>query len=293
MSREHIKSIVGERRKWYLAGLLSLVVPGLGQAYNDRILKGIILFILIRILFPIFDAFLLVSDLAPFNLFLSVLLIIGGHIYAFIDASVESSRNKYKPIRSIFRKWYIYPITILLVLLVIQPIVGYALKKEVIDTYKITSDSMYPTLFNGDWVIIQKHPYSETEHKRGDIILYHPPTSDRKVYVGRILGLEGEKLEIRDKRVCLDGVTLGEDYVYFQRETVLEEWISSKDNLTLLFIPENEYFILGDNRDESEDSRAWGTISTDRIIGKVKLVYFSADFVNDGIRFNRFGKSFR
>jgi signal peptidase I len=178
----------------------------------------------------------------------------------------------------------------------------------VIQAFKIPSQSMEPTLLVGDHVLVNKFifegrgswyekflPYRPV--RRGDIIVFKFPFDDHVHYVKRVIGLPGDRLRIVNSRVYIDGAPLAEPYVvhdpggrdafgdnfpptdpYFMRVGVRPEWaetILQHVKNGELIIPENHYFAMGDNRDRSLDSRYWGFVDRDAIMGRPMLIYWS------------------
>lgn len=122
----------------------------------------------------------------------------------------------------------------------------------------VSGDSMYPTLHNNDKLILWKLG----EPEAGDIVVFdsHNPNNDK--YVKRVIGVEGDHVEIVDSVVSVNGVMLDESYVNSAEELI------NKGNIDLV-VPENEIFVLGDNRNHSNDSRSFGTIELKDVDGKV------------------------
>lgn len=140
----------------------------------------------------------------------------------------------------------------------------------------IASDSMVPTYRVNDQLIINKLAYLFKKPERGDIVLLESPVSDKGL-IKRIVGLPGEVLSIEDKQVSINDEFLEEDYTQYVRvDTLLVG-----DNIEPFTIPANQYFVMGDNRDVSRDSRDWledkgmqiKTIPMDKIKGKRFALY--------------------
>ena len=132
-----------------------------------------------------------------------------------------------------------------------------------IQTYIVNGPSMEPNYRNNEWIIVDKLAYKFANVRRGDIIVFQPPISSTKPFIKRIIGLPGETVEIQNGTVDIrkaDGsiITLQEPYI--------KEPFSS--NYTSMVIPPNEYFVMGDNRNNSTDSRYGWLVSGDKIIGK-------------------------
>lgn len=123
--------------------------------------------------------------------------------------------------------------------------------------------SMWATLDDNDYLIANKIDYRLHPPQRGDIIILRPPTNNTTDFIKRVIGLPGERMIIRDGAVYIDGQKLDEPYLP-------EAWTSDntyRDGIEQV-IPPNEYFVMGDNRNRSQDSRFFGPITRDRIDGK-------------------------
>ncbi|MEO8744000.1 MAG: signal peptidase I [Candidatus Dormiibacterota bacterium] len=125
--------------------------------------------------------------------------------------------------------------------------------------------SMYATLDDNDYLIANKIDYRLHAPQRGDIIILRPPTDNSKDFIKRVIALPGEKLLIRDGIVYINGRKLDEPYLP-EAWTTLNNWPTNGTDGTVM--PPNEYFVMGDNRNRSQDSRIFGPIARDRIDGK-------------------------
>jgi signal peptidase I len=132
---------------------------------------------------------------------------------------------------------------------------------------QVNGSSMEPTLHDGQYLIIGKVTYWIHPPERGDIIVFHPPNNVGEDYIKRIVGLPGERIEIRDGRVWVDGVVLDEPY------------ISGPPNYPGAWtLGEEEYLVLGDNRNNSSDSHSWGPLQEESILGKAWLSYWPPEY---------------
>ena len=156
----------------------------------------------------------------------------------------------------------------LLVTLLIAAVIAFALKYFVITSCKVLSSSMLPTLSIDDRVLAFRLSYNLGEPQRGDIIIFEPPAEhDEGVdYIKRIIGLPGETLEVKEGKVFIDGVALEESYI---AEAPNYEFAA-------VTVPEDEYFVMGDNRNHSLDSHLWTYhfVKADDIDGKIIFQYY-------------------
>jgi signal peptidase I len=143
---------------------------------------------------------------------------------------------------------------------------------EVIKAYYISSDSMTPTLKVDDRIFIDKTSYNNLTPQRGDIIGFTPPQSVidkgfKDIFIKRIMGLPGDTIEIKNKRVYINKKPIKENYIT----------VNSRYKYGPIIVPSNSYFVLGDNRNNSYDSHIWGFVTGDRIMGKVVWRFYPRD----------------
>jgi signal peptidase I len=129
-----------------------------------------------------------------------------------------------------------------------------------VQTVHVEGLSMWTTLDDNDYLIADKIAYRLHAPQRGDIVILRPPTDNSKDFIKRVIALPGEQLIVRDGVVFINGHRLNEPYLP-------EQW-TVFNNVSVTMIPPNEYFVMGDNRNRSQDSRTFGPISRDRIDGR-------------------------
>jgi len=129
--------------------------------------------------------------------------------------------------------------------------------------FEVRGYSMEPTLYDGQYLIVSKVIYRIHPPERGDIIVFHPPNGDSDDYIKRVVGLPGETVEVRDGVTWINGVPLEEPYI-----------ASAAGSSGPRTLGEGQYFVLGDNRANSSDSRTWGVLPQEDIIGKAWLCYW-------------------
>lgn len=129
---------------------------------------------------------------------------------------------------------------------------------------RVESVSMQPTLYAGDFVIVNKLAYRLGEPKRGDVIVFrYPPAPEQEPYIKRIMGLPGDRVNISGGKVTINGQLLEEPYLNVTTNQG-GEWL----------VPPDSLFVMGDNRNSSSDSRAWGMVPFENVIGKALVVYW-------------------
>ncbi len=170
----------------------------------------------------------------------------------------------------------------------------------VVQAFKIPSGSMLPTLLIGDHLLVNKFiygirvPFSGKvlvplkDPKSGDIIVFKFP-KDRSIdYIKRVVGIPGDKIEVKNKKVYRNGKLAEDPFAHFTSTTILPGSVSPKDNFGPITVPEGKYFVMGDNRDNSSDSRFWGFVETNDVLGKAMIIYWSWDIDKPFLSVDRF-----
>jgi signal peptidase I len=178
--------------------------------------------------------------------------------------------------------------------IVVAVILALFIRTFVVQAFKIPTGSMETNLLIGDHLLVNKVVYSPSlggweagllgkrEVRRGDVVVFKYPEEPARDFIKRVIGLPGERLEIRDKVVYVDGRALDEPYVRFLEPPLRRDdpeyglrGESFRDNWGPETIPPGKLFVLGDNRDDSRDSRYWGFLPRDQVKGRAILVYWS------------------
>ncbi|MBM4125070.1 MAG: signal peptidase I [Nitrospira sp.] len=207
--------------------------------------------------------------------------------------------------------------------IIVAMLLAFAIRVFMVQAFKIPSGSMIPTLQIGDHILVSKLSYgiqwpadckvrmtfppvtcytsrtlvSFGQPERGDVIVFRYPEDEEKDFIKRIVGLPGDQIEIRNKTVLVNGVPM-DDRAYTQRidPGVIDGMINPRDNFGPITVPEDAYFVMGDNRDQSLDSRFWGFVRTEKIKGKAFRIYWSWSGQGDWkqwVRWERLGQAIR
>ncbi|UCC26830.1 MAG: signal peptidase I [Gemmatimonadales bacterium] len=208
-------------------------------------------------------------------------------------------------------------------------VVFLVVRSMVLEAFKIPTGSMEQTLLVGDFLLVNKAIYGPripgtqvhlpalAEPRRGEVIVFNPPHEPEKNYVKRLLGVPGDTVQMVDKRLLVNGRPVDEPYARYvdTRGDAIHpdmEWqeghlvaspgryAPSRDTWGPIIVPVGRYFMLGDNRDNSEDSRYWGFVERDQIRGRPWIIYYSVDPKADdgwsifhGARWDRVGQRIR
>jgi signal peptidase I len=182
-------------------------------------------------------------------------------------------------------------------ILIVALILAMIIRAFFVQAFKIPSESMRDTLLVGDYLLVTRFNYdikvpftdismADTgDPQHGDIIVFRYPNNPDLNYIKRVIGLPGDTVEIRGKQVFRNGKAIQEPYKRLSRP-----WtgIEGMDNYHRVTIPEDKFFVMGDNRDESADSREWGFVPRENIQGKAWVIYWSWESLTN-IRWSRIG----
>ena len=146
-----------------------------------------------------------------------------------------------------------------------------------VQNFRIDGPSMEPTLHNQEYILVDKAAYLFQAPERGDVIVFEYPLNPQLDYVKRIIAVPGDIVSVAGQRVTVDGVTLNEPYVNKNDPSNPFPPINKR------IVGPNEYFVMGDNRGDSSDSREWGFVPSQNIIGKAAFVYWPFSENNFGL----------
>ncbi len=162
----------------------------------------------------------------------------------------------------LYSLWEIFEVVLVAVIAVL------IIRNFLIQPFLVSGASMEPNFSSGDYLLIDEVSYRFREPQRGEVAVFHYPGDERFYYIKRIIGLPGEKLEIKNSGITVfnkeypEGFTIKENYLPLTTKTSGDKEVVLKDD---------EYFMLGDNRNYSYDSRSWGSLNKSEIVGLVRL----------------------
>lgn len=168
-------------------------------------------------------------------------------------------------------------------------LIALIVRTLLLQAFRIPSSSMENTLLVGDHIFVNKFLYgyhipftkgrvlSFTHPKRGDIVVFVFPEDKSKDFIKRVVGIPGDTVEVREKVLYVNGKAQSEPYARYADGALIDTFVRQRDNLPPVVVPPGKYFMMGDNRDRSYDSRFWGFVEEDALIGKALFIYFSID----------------
>jgi signal peptidase I len=259
-----------------VALILGLLTPGLGQIYTGRLLRGVGAYLLLS------AAVFVLSPLAETLLFPGFLIwtmtpAILDIVYV-IEAFLAARRAGDRFVPRSYNTWVVYVGVVLLHWIVLVPAARTLARALLpVATYVMPSDSMSPALDSYDFFVGRKWPPGR-DVARGDVLVFRFPDDPKVEMVKRVIGLGGDTLEIRSKTVLVGGRPLHDPW----GRSADAAGDPSLDDYGPVAVPPGHVFVLGDNRDNSVDSRFFGPVSREGITAKVLYVYFSRDVARIG-----------
>jgi signal peptidase I len=146
---------------------------------------------------------------------------------------------------------------------VLLAVIVFLLLNAMTARFRVEGQSMEATLHEGQFLLISKVSYWFNSPQRGDVVVFHPPSSPGVDYIKRIVGLPGEQVSIQGGSIWIDGAPIDEPYIA-NANPYSGAWT----------LGEGEYFVLGDNRANSSDSHSWGPLQSDNVVGKAWVSYW-------------------
>ena len=186
--------------------------------------------------------------------------------------------------------------------ILIAIIIALFIRTFVVQAFKIPSGSMKQTLQIGDHILVSKFiygvkiPYLNTvllplkDPQRGDIVVFKFPLDPKKDFIKRVVGLPGDVVEVREKAVYVNQKRVNQDFTVFSDPRSIPGNVRPRDNLGPVTVPKDGLFVMGDNRDESFDSRFWGFVPLRDVSGKAFIIYWSWDSDDMKVRWGRLAR---
>jgi len=294
------------KRRPFVAALLSLLLMGAGQLYNGQLRRAFVFLALtssevalafaMAALVQSFSGFLIVSAWATIAL--------GLRVFAAIDAFIGARKVGAIELRR-YNRWYVYGALLLAAAAVqLQQPSEYGFA-----SYSFPTASMAPTILPGDYVIADTIAYRNQRLQRGDVIFFVLPAKSQAAYVKRIIGFPGDRIQVRDGILLINGAEIQRELLGTRKligslgaRTKFKEYLEflpnnrghhifeqgdnlPLDNTPVYRVPSGQYFVLGDNRDGSLDSRSLedvGYVPAANIIGVPRYVFWAKDFSRIG-----------
>lgn len=289
-------------RKPWVALVFTLICPGLGQLYNGNARLAGAVFVLGSV-FTTLSIFFLFDSFS--KLMCALALGIVFSVAVAVQAWREARRLGAIELRP-FQRWWVY-LGFVLLLYGIPDGYGVLMPSRFL-SFQIPSESMVPTLLVGDRLVADGWSFWGREPQRGQVVVFDFPKDPKIKYVKRVLGVPGDIVEVRDGEIYLNGKMLEQARTGrevpavggWQPQEFMEALGAIKhivyrtpptlvQNLAPVKVPPEHYFMVGDNRDRSNDSRFWGVVHRDAIVGRMAYIYWSWDSAAKRMRWERMG----
>ncbi|MFH1701321.1 MAG: signal peptidase I [Candidatus Zixiibacteriota bacterium] len=261
---------MSKRRSW-LAGILSIFVPGLGHLYAGKLTRAIIWFLTFLIIINLIFLLFINADWGKYSVIIPICIFLLTYLCVIIDAIICSQRFTVEYQLQAFNRWYIYIIVIIVYLFANDYLLPAGRNYE---SLKMPSTSMENSLFIGDYFIVDTTAYKTNPPERNELVDIKYPIDRKTRYIKRCIGLPGDTIEIIDKQVFVNGMAFNE---MTSIKNIDDRTNPKRDNYGPYEVPPKNYFVLGDNRDNSSDSRYWGTVPRDLIIGTPVKIFWSSE----------------
>jgi signal peptidase I len=186
--------------------------------------------------------------------------------------------------------------------IIIAVLLALVIRTFIVQAFKIPSGSMEDTLAIGDHILVNKFIYGSKipftgnrviklrDPRQGDVIVFEYPEDPSKDFIKRVVGTPGDTVEVKDKKVYVNGKVYANPHEVHKESDMIPKEANPRDNKDLVTVPAGSYFVMGDNRDRSYDSRFWGFVSNDKIKGLAFIKYWSWDKDKFRVRFGSIGK---
>lgn len=186
--------------------------------------------------------------------------------------------------------------------IIIAILIALFIRTFVVQAFKIPSGSMKPTLLVGDHILVNKFTYGVKipfvrktlipvgEPKQGDVIVFIYPEDRSKDFIKRVIAVGGETVQIKNKQISVNGVLYRDSAGVYVDEHIIPGSMQPRDNFGPVRVPSGHLFVMGDNRDQSYDSRFWGFVDLKDVMGKAFIIYWSWDGDGRSVRWSRIGK---
>ncbi|OLD47576.1 MAG: signal peptidase I [Gemmatimonadetes bacterium 13_1_40CM_2_60_3] len=296
------------------AALLSLVLPGLGEVYAGQPRAALLTFLGYYLLAALGVA-LIFAPLRGATIALPFVVIVLGWVLVVLRAVRASSHAERPYALRPYNRWYSYLLAIAFSGFVWQPVVFRALTSGVVQAFRVPSAAMSPTILPGDFVFVSKLSKDRVP-ARNDIVVLSAPTDPRLLVIKRVVGLPGDTLAMAHGVLIRNGAAVAEPFAQLTDSAraagqALDQgrpwhlahlavsggtkYQPTMRNWGPVVVPNDSLFVLGDNRDDSYDSRFWGAVSTHDVRGRPLAVYLSVGQDGrgrSGVRWNRIGHRF-
>ena len=294
-----MNTAIANPRKPWLAVVLSLLCTGLGHIYCGRFLKGIALFAVSIITTPLtyLAALCGLATAVLVMLFLACGLVPIVYLYAVVDSFFVARRSEPDFQRRDYNCAAVY--SLLITLSMVLPLgAATQIKANVFEAFQCPARSMVPTIIPGDRFLVNKTVYNPTPPERGAVVVFRNPEDREIMYVKRVIGVPGDTVAVLGNEVFVNGTGLTREEqppvkagwpdvtvsgtIYYETNggerylIAIDPEAEPPDDFPETIVPRGACFVLGDNRNNSRDSRFFGFVPFGDVVGRAQYIYFPA-----------------
>lgn len=269
-SETQMESTVIKTRRPWLAALLSFLGGPLGQIYAGRLRRSLVLWIIGAFRLPIFAFTAISLSVGLVGLALILFCFLGFQIFLAVDAYLIAKHNRDVPLKP-YQKWWVYVLAYI-AFAVANNRVAQPVRFFIAEAFDIPTRTMSPTILPGDRILVAKLWCEPTRLRRNDIVVFRSEGPRSPLYAMRLVGLPGDQIEIADEKVLVNGKEWPDAHAFIDPD------LPSYPELSRYgpeLVPHDSFFVLGDNRRLSKDSRIIGPIPFANLHGKAQVIYWS------------------
>jgi len=260
------------RRPW-LAGLLSLTGVPIGQLYAGHLGRAIILAGIYSFVLPISTFLIVRLPLPQLVTWLIFVVILVAPLILAVDAFWLTRQNRRSQLER-YQRWWVY-LLLYLATTCFGAILSHSIRLYVAEAFIMPTRSMLPTIQYHDRFLVDKFSFDSSKLKRNDLAVHWTSDPKPQLVIKRVVGLPGEIVEIKNEQLFINGQQAEDTHSVLLED---QQLIPELTNCGPVTVPADSYFVLGDNRRNSLDSRMNGTVPSSKFIGIARLIYWSNDY---------------
>ena len=270
------------RTPW-LAAILSLFTVPLGQVYAGHFQRSVVIWIVGQILLTAVLFLAVATSLGRVAAILVLLCPVLYQVFQAVDAFRLAQRNRHSPRRN-YQRWWVY-ILVGILFLGANGVAMFVVRTFIVEPFVIPSGSMSPTIEPGDYMLVEKYDVRPKNLRPNDLVVFRSEGPDSPFFVMRLVGLPGDVVEIKRGQVWVNGLAWQDDHAVFGGPLPSNPGLLIApppstwgfENYGPITVPQDSFFVLGDNRRNSRDSRFLGSIPFSSLHGKARVIYWSRE----------------
>jgi len=249
---------------------MSLLGGPLGQIYAGRLRRSLVLWGIGAVLMPVLTFVTISLPIGRVGFTVLMLGLLGFPIFLAIDAYLIAKHHRDVPL-SRYQRWWTYLLAFV-AFAIANNVVAHSVRSFVAEAFVVPTRGMSPTILPGDRILVDKLWCQPTRLRRNDIVVFRSAGPHSPLYIKRLVGLPGDQIEIADEKVLLNGEEWPDPHAVIDPDLPPYPELSAYGPIS---VPSDSFFVLGDNRRLSKDSRIIGPIPLSDLHGKARMIYWS------------------